>query len=356
MTIDVHSHWRPPALIEALRARTKPPLVETGADGIDVLIDVLRTKSASTPLAEAFDDVDRRLADMDAHGVTTAALSLHGQFRWIEALPAAESLPLVRLFNDGLGKICANHPGRFVGFAALPLADIDTAVAELDRAMALPGMVGAQLPGNAFETYAAVTEYRPLLAAADHHKAVLFVHFGPRPGDPWPRVAAGTDNMTRRIGTLGMQASLSSNMLTLCMTDILDDYAEARIQLHNLGGNIAFEVERLDHRNYLDTPDEPLPSTRLARPNVFVDCNSFGPRAIEAGIAAYGAEMIVYGTDGTAFGCDWTNKALARARIAPHEREAILHHNAARMLGHLAPLAPHRDAIAAEKRDAIAAE
>ena len=105
MTIDVHSHWRPPALIEALRARTKPPLVETGADGIDVLIDVLRTKSASTPLAEAFDDVDRRLADMDAHGVTTAALSLHGQFRWIEALPAAESLPLVRLFNDGLGKI-----------------------------------------------------------------------------------------------------------------------------------------------------------------------------------------------------------------------------------------------------------
>ena len=342
MTIDMHSHWRPPALVDALRARDAPPLVETGADGRDVL----RTKAARTPLAEAFDDVEARLADMDAHGVTTAALSLLGAFRWIEALPAAESLPLVRAFNDGMTEICRGHPGRFVGFAALPLADLEAAVSEFDRAMGLTGMIGAQLPGNAFLTGRDAERYRPLLAAADRHRAVLFVHFGPRPGDPWPRVAAGTDNARRRIGTLDMQASLSANMVTLCMTDILDDYPDARIQLHNLGGNIAFEVERMDHRNYLDSPDEPLPSTRFVRPNVFVDCNSFGPRAIEAGVAAYGAEMIVYGTDGTGFGCEWTNRALAEARITEDEREAIRHHNAARMLGHLAPLAPHREAAA----------
>ena len=71
------------------------------------------------------------------------------------------------------------------------------------------------------------------------------------------------------------------------------------------------------------------------------------PALVETGVAAYGAEMIVYGTDGTGFGCEWTNRALAEARITEDEREAIRHHNAARMLGHLAPLAPHRQAAAA---------
>ena len=342
MTIDMHSHWRPPALVDALRERAEPPHVV--ADGG---AEVLRSRHGDMAMTEAFDDLDARLADMDAHGVSTAALSLFGMFQWIERLPAEQSLALTRIYNDSVGAICAAHPGRFVAFASLPLADLDMAVAEFDRAMGLPGMVGAQIPGNGFLDYATAEQYRPLLAAADRHRAVLFVHWGPRPGDEWPRVPADADNMIARLGTLDMQASLSANMMTFCCTDILDGYPDANIMLHNLGGNIAFEVERLDHRSILDTPDEPLPSTRFAKPNLFVDCNSFGARAIEAGVAAYGAGKIVYGTDGTGFGCDWTNKALDDARIKDDERHAILHDNAAGFIAHLAELAPHRAAVAA---------
>jgi hypothetical protein len=63
-----------------------------------------------------------------------------------------------------------------------------------------------------------------------------------------------------------------------------------------------------------------------------VDCNSFGPRAIEAAVRLYGAELIVCGTDGTEFGCDWTRKALADAQIGEEAREQILHRNAAALL------------------------
>ena len=69
--------------------------------------------------------------------------------------------------------------------------------------------------------------------------------------------------------------------------------------VHNLGGNIPYEVERMDHRSMLDTPEEELPSSRFRRAKVYVDCNSFGPRAIEAAVALYGAERIVCGTDGS---------------------------------------------------------
>jgi predicted TIM-barrel fold metal-dependent hydrolase len=161
------------------------------------------------------------------------------------------------------------------------------------------------------------------------------IHNGPRPGDAYPKVAGDTDNAGRRNGTLDMQASLSSVMVTLCLTDVLADYPDATIQVHNLGGNIPFEVERMDHRCLLDTPNEELPSARFRKAKVYVDCNSFGPRAIEAGVRLYGADRIVCGTDGTEFGCDWTRKALAEAEIDEEAREQILHRNAAAMLARL---------------------
>jgi predicted TIM-barrel fold metal-dependent hydrolase len=243
-----------------------------------------------------------------------------------------------------MSELCREHEGRFAAFASLPEADIDAATREFERAIALPGIVGAQVPGNAFMTYGDAEAMRPILDVANRHKAVLFIHFGPRPGDAWPRVAPGTDNARRRNGTLDMQASLSSNMVTLCLTDLLDPYPDARIVLHNLGGNIPYEMERMDHRCLLDTPDEELPSVRFARSKVYVDCNSFGPRAIEAGVRAYGADRIVFGTDGTSFGGEWTNNAIRDAEIGEDARRKIRHDNAAAMLGHLAPVAAYGQA------------
>jgi predicted TIM-barrel fold metal-dependent hydrolase len=207
-------------------------------------------------------------------------------------------------------------------------------------------VIGAQLPGNAFLTRRDAEAMRPLLEVANRHRAVLFVHHGARPGDVFPRVASDTDNARRRNGTLDMQASLSSVMVTLCLTDYLASYPDAMIHVHNLGGNIPYEVERMDHRCLLDTPNEELPSSRFRKARVYVDCNSFGPRAIEAAVRLYGADRIVCGTDGTEFGCDWTRKALAEAEISQEAREQILNGNAASMLARVARSAQRESAAA----------
>jgi hypothetical protein len=54
----------------------------------------------------------------------------------------------------------------------------------------------------------------------------------------------------------------------------------------------------------------------------------------------------VCGTDGTEFGCEWTNKALAEAEIGDDARAKILHRNAAAMLSGLAKVA-QLDTVAA---------
>jgi predicted TIM-barrel fold metal-dependent hydrolase len=342
MMIDMHAHWRPAQLADALRARTREPRIVRNSDGVEMLKS---SRMGEEPLANAFDDVDFHLARMDRQGVEVSVLSLLGSFCWIESQPPEEAGPLCRTVNDGLSAICQKHPGRFAAYAALPLTDMSAAAAEFERALGLPGMIGAQIPGNYFLTRKDAEAVRPLLEIANRRHAALFIHNGPRPGDAYPKIASDTDNARRRNGTLDMQASLSSVMVTLSLTDFLADYPDAMIQVHNLGGNIPFEIERMDHRCLLDTPEEELPSSRVRNAKVYVDCNSFGPRAIEAGVRLYGAERIVCGTDGTDFGCDWTGKALAEAQIGEEAREQILHRNAAAILARAK--AAQRESVAA---------
>ena len=149
MMIDMHAHWKPAEVADALRARTREPRIVRGTDGVEVL---KAPRMGETPLAEAFNEAAVELARMDRQDVSVSVLSVLGSFCWIEAQPIDEALPLCRKVNDGLAATCARHPGRFAAFAALPLTDMAAAAAEFERVMGLPGMIGAQLPGNLFLT------------------------------------------------------------------------------------------------------------------------------------------------------------------------------------------------------------
>ena len=335
MTIDMHSHWKPAALADALRARGGIPRIVPGADGAEML----ETRRGLEPLA--FDDIGRRLASMDRFGIDRAMLSMQPGFGWMERLGVEDSLPLVRLYNDSVADLCRRHGDRFVAVAALPLCDLAAAGAEFERAMGLAGMIGVNLPGDGFLTYARAQAFRPLFEIAQRHRALVFIHRASMPGLSSSRIDGDVDNFVERDSTLEMQSTLSSIMITLCLTDLLDAYPDVTVLTHNLGGNIPFEIERLDHRSASRNPDAELPSVRIRRSRVFVDCNSFGPRAIDRAVEVYGAGRIVFGTDGSDFGAQWSLDAVAETRIADSGRQAILHDNAAAML---APFAAVRDA------------
>ena len=193
--IDMHAHWKPAEVADALRARTREPRIVRNPDGVEVF---KAPRMSEVPLSEAFDDVEIHLSRMDRQGVDTSVLSLVGGFCWIEAQPLEISGPLCRRVNDRLSAICQEHPGRFAAFAALPLTDIAAAASEMERALGLPGMMGAQIPGNFFLTRDDAEAARPLLEVTNRRGAVLFIHHGPRPGDAYPKVAGDVDNADRK--------------------------------------------------------------------------------------------------------------------------------------------------------------
>ncbi|HEX3972567.1 MAG TPA: amidohydrolase family protein, partial [Stellaceae bacterium] len=324
---DMHFHWGPKGFADALRQRSVRPRIFRGDDGHEYF------ESGFNPnkLPSDHDSADARIAEMDKNGVAHAVLSM-SPVTGIEALPLQDALPLARAYNDSVAAVCAQYPSRFSAFAILPVGNMTMAVAEFERAMDMPGIIGAVLPGDGFLSEKRAERFAPLMEAANKRHAVFLVHYGKLPDDPTAPKPDVTDNNRHRFGTLDMQSRLSSNMITFCMTDFLKPYPNVTVMSHNLGGNIPFEIDRMDHRNMCDTPDNELPSKKIKRAPVIVDCNSLSSRSIELAVHVYGADKIVFGSDGTDFGMNWTNNAIDEARITEAEKQAIRDGNARRLL------------------------
>jgi predicted TIM-barrel fold metal-dependent hydrolase len=326
-TVDMHSHIVPKGLADALRARTKAPMI-INEGGKEYMNSLLNSRGELTP---GFDSVEKRLEEMDKDGVTHAVLS--NQLQDIASLPLEDSVPLCRAYNDAISAACVKYPDRLNAFAAIPIGSIDAAVAEFERAMALPGIVGCIIPGDAFLSAKRAEKIAPLLESANRHSAVILAHYGRLPNDPEAPQPDLSDNRRLRIGTLDMQSRISSSMLTFCLTDYLAKYPNLTMMTHNLGGNIPFEVERMDHRCLVDDPaGTELPSKRIRAARVIVDCNSLGSRSIETAVEVYGADKIVFGSDGTHFGMDWTQKAISEAKISEADKDLIRGGNALRTI------------------------
>lgn len=324
MAIDLHSHWIPSGLLDDMRARENAPSIKPDETGKEYIIQ----PRGKFPLPSDYGDIDKRLAVMDACGVEAAALSISGVFG-VECLPVDESLAICQTFVNEVSDMHRQHPTRIFGLATLPIADMPLAQQEFERALSLPGIIGCLIPGNAFLTLERAQAFRPLFEIAQKHKAHILVHTGYLPSDTdMPIEDSSVDNGRIRRVTLDMQSRISSNMITLCLTDFLAPYPDVTVQCHNLGGNLPFEVERMDHISLDRFPDIEPPSSKIKKAHVLVDCNSMGAAGIERAVQVYGSHRIVFGSDGTRFGAKWSQDAIAQANLPASVKQAILTNNA----------------------------
>ena len=320
--IDFHAHWIAPELAKALRRRRSQPTIVTTRDG-----DELVTWLGRRPL-RSLCDLDARRATMAREGIAMQVLSLPGLFG-IDCLPSGESLPLVSTFNDAAAALSRADPERFVALAALPIADIEASCRELERAHAL-GMRGAILPADGFVARARAERFRPLFETGSRLRTHFFIHPGPLRVSPNRGAAhAGHDQEWQRWIVLETQARLSQVMVTLNLTDYLDAYQGVSVQVANLGGTIAFLVERMDLARRCGA--EPLPSANMRR--CYVDTASFGPRAIETAAACFGVERLLFGSDCPVFDLSKAQAAIEATGLDDRSRDWIRAGNARQILG-----------------------
>ena len=90
---------------------------------------------------------------------------------------------LARRCNELAAELIRDRPGRFGGFACLPLPDVDGALAELAYALDDLQLDGVLLFSNARGVYLGDSQFTPLFDEPQRRAAVVFVHPNPSP-DP----------------------------------------------------------------------------------------------------------------------------------------------------------------------------
>ncbi len=150
--VDVHHHFIPDAYRDALDRTGGPP------DGIARLPDWSE---------------DEAIRFLDATGIETAYLSISSPGVLLEGSDAND---LARRVNDTAAELISRHSGRFGAFAALPLPDADTSLAEIARALDELELDGIGLITHHGDVYLGDPRLDEVFDELNRRAATVFVH------------------------------------------------------------------------------------------------------------------------------------------------------------------------------------
>lgn len=281
--VDVHHHFTSPGWFKELEAANLVPGARRGW----------------TPA--------KAIEAMDKSGTATSLISTGqagGAFtperlkqRGITPAQAAETVRrLAREANEYGSKMAADHPGRFILMASLPMPDLNASLKELEYAMDTLKAGGAFLPTSFVDKYVGDPMFAPLLEELNRRKVTVYTHptdaaccIGIIPGLPPNTIEYGTDT-TRMI-------------MSLVVNDAPKKFPDIKWIFSHAGGTMPFLVERIvgnDEGELSDVLKQPAEAgSRLAQLRGFYydtaqTANSVDMNALKAVV---GISQIVFGTD-----------------------------------------------------------
>lgn len=261
--IDVHQHLLPPALIDALRARSAPPRLRGW---------ILELEGEPPyPVDPADHDPEARAEQALADGLDLSLISLSSALG-IETLSPQQAGELLAAYHDGVALL----PAPFRAWAAACLTDVDPAGLErlLDH-----GFVGLQLPATALLDADGYARVGSLLEVLERRGRPLFIHPGPAlvpRGAPgwWAALVPYVQQMHAAWFAFRVHGRPA--------------YPELRVCFAMLAGLGPLHGERLLARGRERSPVDM---------NVFLDVSSYGTRAVDATVRVLGVDVLVNGSD-----------------------------------------------------------
>ncbi len=119
-------------------------------------------------------DINAHLAFMEAAGIRTSLLSMPAPQPYFG--DTEECRQMVRRYNEACAELKADHPGKFLFCASLPLPDVEAAIEEAVYALDTLGADGIKLATNSRGQYVGDQALDPLMEVLNKRKAVVILH------------------------------------------------------------------------------------------------------------------------------------------------------------------------------------
>jgi predicted TIM-barrel fold metal-dependent hydrolase len=310
--IDVHNHLIPPPYLAAMR-----PEIIAGADTDPA--PVLNWNPAHA------------VEEMDKSGVATAMLSMSTPGLWV-LHDRDRTRKLARACNEYAAGLVRDYPGRFGMFAALPLPDVDGALAEAVYALDVLHADGIGLLTSYAEKYPGDPAFKPLFAELNRRKSVVFVH----PTSPQccanslPGIAASLDefmfDVTRAITSMLFGGTFSA------YPDITFIFTHAGGTMTPISGRInAFAARHHEYDTLL--PHGAMYELKKLHYDI---ANSTNPSAMPALMNLVPTSQILFGSDTPYVPIAVTAGGFDRMTLDDDARYAINRGNALKLFPRLA--------------------
>jgi aminocarboxymuconate-semialdehyde decarboxylase len=326
--IDVHAHLLPRSAIAAAENGTDWFGSQVERDSLGRPEIVTGDYRVSLGGKVHWESIEERVARMDTMGVDLQVISLNPiLFRYY--LDPSNGAAAATAVNDEIAAIVADHPSRFAGFGTLPMQDPDRAIAELERVMAMPGIVGVSVGTHVEGSNWDEAHLFGVLQAAMEARAVVFVHpAASRLKDAVPRYhmrnyIANPTETTIAIGSI-------------IFGGILDRLPDLRFVFAHGGGYACWAYARFDH-GYKVRPEarehaSKLPSDYLG--HMWYDSLVHGYGNLRRLLDVVGGGRVVLGTDfpadmGQPDPVGW----IEGSDLSESERTAVLGSNSRELLG-----------------------
>ena len=281
---------------------------------------------------------ERRIEEMDQHGIETMILSLNAPA--VQAVANTRAAhELAQRANDFLAEQIAKRPDRFKGFAALPMQSPELAAQELTRCVKELGFVGALVNGfsqvgdEQTALYYDLPQYRPFWGEVQSLDVPFYLH----PRNPLPGHARIYDGHPWLLGpTWAFGQETAVHALRLMGSGLFDQYPALKIILGHMGEGLPYSMWRIDNRNAWigAAPNYPAkkPIAEYFHANFYLTTSgNFRTQTLIDAMLEIGSDRLLFSTDWPFENVDHAADWFDSASISDNDRQKIGRDNAARL-------------------------
>jgi aminocarboxymuconate-semialdehyde decarboxylase len=283
MRIDVHNHATPETLLEFFASEPVFGIEITGERHMS------GGAEGEYEVEPEFCDADAKVANLEAHGLQGAVISVDPPFFYYE-VDAAAGTALAEVVNEGLRAMCARRPDRLWWMASVPLQDPSRA-AEMLAEQKRAGCVGVEIGTSAAAVRLDDPALEPFWAAAEELELPVMIH--PAYQNPHPGYAGY--NLQNVVGNM-YETTIAAERLI--MSGLLDRHPKVTVVIVHSGGYVAYQQGRLRHaRTVRSFPPGAPEDPRDYFGQIRFDCLTHDRKALAFLIDQVGVENMLMGTD-----------------------------------------------------------
>jgi aminocarboxymuconate-semialdehyde decarboxylase len=236
-------------------------------------------------------DPDEQVADLDAAGIDIAILQPPpvGYYYWTEPAIGAE---LSRMVNENTARFIRRYPDRFLGWATVPLQDVEKAIEETKYAVLTLKLSGVTIASGVNGHGLDEEEFLPFFTAVEELDVPIFIH----PSNP-----PGVERMENYYLTnlLGFPVDTTLAAALLVFGGVFDHCPSLRVCLAHAGGVLPFLLGRFEH-GQAERPEMQeccLHSFSYYLRNIYVDVITFRPETLRFVLSSMPEGHVFLGSD-----------------------------------------------------------